>query len=126
MQLLGEADDDHEEQQQHDCRGADGDAHHLELRDDRLASRALVPHAPARCTCDRRRGEPFVRLAFSKIRTVLAPGQYTHQLLEYEQSTFMLRQKPTMLFLRMLFFEEPKVPRNVPLLVTDGSGLSRI
>lgn len=53
VQLLGKANDDHEEQEHHESGGPDGDAHYLELRDDRLAAGTLVPHvvldvAPAR------------------------------------------------------------------------------
>lgn len=44
MQFLGEADDDHEEQQHGECRGSDGDAHDLKLGDDRLTASAFVPH----------------------------------------------------------------------------------
>lgn len=43
MELLGEADDDHEEQQHHQSRGAHGQTHHLELGHHRLAASALVP-----------------------------------------------------------------------------------
>ena len=43
VELLGEADDDHEEQQDHQGRGADGQTHHLELGHHRLAASALVP-----------------------------------------------------------------------------------
>ncbi len=53
VQLLGKANDDHEEQEHHESRGPDGDAHYLELCDDRFAAGTLVPHvvldvAPAR------------------------------------------------------------------------------
>lgn len=43
MELLGEADDDHEEQQDHQSRGAHGQTHHLELSHHRLAASTLVP-----------------------------------------------------------------------------------
>lgn len=43
VELLGEADDDHEEQQHHQSRGAHGQTHHLELGHHRLAASALVP-----------------------------------------------------------------------------------
>lgn len=43
MELLGEADDDHEEQQDHQSRGAHRQTHHLELSHHRLAASALVP-----------------------------------------------------------------------------------
>ena len=43
MELLGEADDDHEEQQDHQSRGAHGQTHHLELGHHRLAASSLVP-----------------------------------------------------------------------------------
>lgn len=43
MELLGEADDDHEEQQDHQSRGAHGQTHHLELGHHRLAASTLVP-----------------------------------------------------------------------------------
>lgn len=43
MELLGEADDDHEEQQGHHSRGAHSQTHHLELGHHRLAAGALVP-----------------------------------------------------------------------------------
>lgn len=53
VQLLGKTNDDHEEQEHHESGGPDGDAHYLELRDDRLTAGTLVPHvvldvAPAR------------------------------------------------------------------------------
>lgn len=53
VQLLGKANDDHEEQEHHESGGPDGDAHYLELCDDRFAAGTLVPHvvldvAPAR------------------------------------------------------------------------------
>lgn len=43
VELLGEADDDHEEQQDHQSRGAHGQTRHLELGHHRLAASALVP-----------------------------------------------------------------------------------
>lgn len=43
MELLGEAHDDHEEQQDHQSRGAHGQTHHLELSNHRLATGTLVP-----------------------------------------------------------------------------------
>lgn len=43
VELLGEAHDDHEEQQEHQRRGAHRQAHHLELGHHRLAAGALVP-----------------------------------------------------------------------------------
>lgn len=43
VELLGEADDDHEEQQDHQSRGAHGQTHHLELGHHRLAAGTLVP-----------------------------------------------------------------------------------
>lgn len=44
MEFFGEADDDHEEQQDHQGRGAHGEAHHLELSHHRLAARTFVPN----------------------------------------------------------------------------------
>lgn len=43
VELLGEAHDDHEEQQDHQSRGAHGQTHHLELSNHRLATGTLVP-----------------------------------------------------------------------------------
>lgn len=43
VELLGEADDDHEEQQDNQSRGAHGQTHHLELGHHRLAAGTLVP-----------------------------------------------------------------------------------
>lgn len=43
VELLGEAHNDHEEQQDHQSRGAHGQAHHLELGHHRLAASTLVP-----------------------------------------------------------------------------------
>lgn len=44
VQFLGEADNNHEEQQHGERRGSDGDAHDLELGDDGLTASAFVPH----------------------------------------------------------------------------------
>lgn len=44
MQFLGEADDDHEEQQHGECTSSNSDAHDLELGDDGLTASAFVPH----------------------------------------------------------------------------------
>lgn len=43
MELLGEAHDDHEEQQDYQSWGAHGQTHHLELSNHRLATGTLVP-----------------------------------------------------------------------------------
>lgn len=43
VELLGEADDDHEEQQDHQSRGAHGQTHHLELSDHRLTASTFMP-----------------------------------------------------------------------------------
>lgn len=43
VELLGKADDDHEEQQDHQSRGSHSETHHLELGHHRLAASALVP-----------------------------------------------------------------------------------
>lgn len=43
MELLGEANNDHEKQQEHKRRGAHCQAHHLELCHHRLTAGALVP-----------------------------------------------------------------------------------
>ena len=54
MELLGEADDDHEEQQDDQSRGAHGQTHHLELGHHRLAASALVPDVILDVTSKRR------------------------------------------------------------------------
>lgn len=43
IELLGEEHSHHEEQEQHEGSRADSHAHHLEVRDDGLAARPLVP-----------------------------------------------------------------------------------
>ena len=57
MELLGEADDDHEEQQEDESRGADGETHHLELRHHRLAASTFVPDVVLDVTPEREREE---------------------------------------------------------------------
>lgn len=59
MELLGKADDDHEEQQDHQSRGAHGQTHHLELGHHRLAASTLVPDVILDVTSEkgRKRGE---------------------------------------------------------------------
>jgi hypothetical protein len=43
VELLGEADDDHEEQQEHEGRGPHPQTHHLELCHNGVAPGPLVP-----------------------------------------------------------------------------------
>lgn len=55
VELLGEADDDHEEQQDHQSRGAHSQTHHLELRHHGLAASTLVPDVILDITSGRQR-----------------------------------------------------------------------
>lgn len=55
VELLGEADDDHEEQQHHQSRGAHSQTHHLELSHHRLAATTFVPDVILDITSERQR-----------------------------------------------------------------------